>query len=1001
MRALNKRLSILTELEHLALYAFPDFNNIQRKQFFNFTHNEIHMIFSRSSLEKQIYCALQVGYFKAKQLFFSFQWEDIPDEDINFLLKRYFKHTIIQKIKISKHECYAQRSLILKLFNYKKWSKQTLNITIEKLSKITKQDINSGFILNELIVFLRNEKIIRPNHTTLQSIISTAINNEYRRLDNIIMRSLTKNEIQQLLVLLEEEDNLSNLTAIKQDSKDFKYKIILNELDKLNTLKPLYKKANKIILKLETSKQNIKYYADLAIFYTVYELRRLRKSLTLLYLICYIWTRYQQLNDNILDAFTHFVNKFYDKAKEYAKEKSLESTTQYQDQLPLVGDILNLFLEDHEEQTKFLAIKDRAFKIIEKDSLAKTIMQLKQQEGELFYRWQFIALNFLAISKNVYPLFKELEFTSINNDSNWSNIITALQKKITTSADIPTEHYMLELIPKRLRPYLTQDNFSKINEKNFEFWCYLKIIYNLKGELYLKDSIRNNHLNKELISLRRDKVKIERLDLPPLFSIDIRDHLKEKLIDLDNAWKMFNAKLIQDDLVHLKFNFITKQLEWSKPKNSDKKLEERTYSQFPTKDIVEIIRFVDKETNFLSYFTSLQSKYTKGQVEKDTLIACLLSKALNYGDLKISEASDISYHSIDYTSKQYIRVATLTKASDVVSNRISELEAFPYYCFEMNVLYGAVDGQKYELANTTLNARYSKKHKGKGVVAYTLLCNHIPLQTQVIGNHEHESYFVFDILQSNGTIIQPTAISGDMHSINKANFAILSWFGYEFTPRFANIHTQIKHLYGTKKSYSYKKYLVKPVGQLNKNVIIDGWYNLKRVMATLAMKETTQSNIIRKLCTYIHLDQTRRALFEYDKLLRSIYTLKYLTNLDLQKVVNSSQNRLESYHNLRAAIAKVGGRKELRGKTDIEIEESNLCGRLLANVIIYYNSAIISALFKVTENKLSKDRERIIRKLKKISPVAWQHINLMGQYNFTNKDGHTINIQELIKGFKL
>jgi TnpA family transposase len=97
-------------------------------------------------------------------------------------------------------------------------------------------------------------------------------------------------------------------------------------------------------------------------------------------------------------------------------------------------------------------------------------------------------------------------------------------------------------------------------------------------------------------------------------------------------------------------------------------------------------------------------------------------------------------------------------------------------------------------------------------------------------------------------------------------------------------------------------------------------------MATLAMKETTQSNIIRKLCTYTHLDKTRKALFEYDKLLRSIYTLKYLTNLDLQKVVHSSQNRLEAYHQLRAAIAKVGGRKELKGRNDIDIEESNLCG---------------------------------------------------------------------------
>ena len=34
----------------------------------------------------------------------------------------------------------------------------------------------------------------------------------------------------------------------------------------------------------------------------------------------------------------------------------------------------------------------------------------------------------------------------------------------------------------------------------------------------------------------------------------------------------------------------------------------------------------------------------------------------------------------------------------------------------------------------------------------------------------------------------------------------------------------------------------------------------------------------------------------------------------------------------------------MTGKTDIDIQISNQCGRLIANVIIYYNSAILSRL---------------------------------------------------------
>jgi hypothetical protein len=62
--------------------------------------------------------------------------------------------------------------------------------------------------------------------------------------------------------------------------------------------------------------------------------------------------------------------------------------------------------------------------------------------------------------------------------------------------------------------------------------------------------------------------------------------------------------------------------------------------------------------------------------------------------------------------------------------------------------------------------------------------------------------------------------------------------------------------------------------------------------------------------------------------------LRYLRDPQLQRNVHRSQNRIESYHQLRSAIAQVGGKKEITGKTDIEIEISNQCARLIANAII-------------------------------------------------------------------
>ena len=71
----------------------------------------------------------------------------------------------------------------------------------------------------------------------------------------------------------------------------------------------------------------------------------------------------------------------------------------------------------------------------------------------------------------------------------------------------------------------------------------------------------------------------------------------------------------------------------------------------------------------------------------------------------------------------------------------------------------------------------------------------MPLESELIGANEHESHYVFDICYHNTSDIVPTAITGDMHSVNKANFAILHWFGLKFAPRFTSLQAQLPHLY--------------------------------------------------------------------------------------------------------------------------------------------------------------------------------------------------------------
>ena len=61
---------------------------------------------------------------------------------------------------------------------------------------------------------------------------------------------------------------------------------------------------------------------------------------------------------------------------------------------------------------------------------------------------------------------------------------------------------------------------------------------------------------------------------------------------------------------------------------------------------------------------------------------------------------------------------------------------------------------------------------------------------------------------------------------------------------------------------------------------------------------------------------------------------------------------------------------------------SNQCTRLIANVVIAYNSVLLS---KLLERYQATDNQKALQLLQKISPVAWRHIHLLGRYMFRDR----------------
>ena len=126
----NKLLTVLSDAEQEALYGLPDFDDAQRLEYLALTETELALASSRSGLHAQVYCVLQIGYFKAKHAFFRFDWNEVED-DCAFVLSRYFHGEAFERKPITKHELYTQRERIAGLFGYPSWTADLLPSSVK------------------------------------------------------------------------------------------------------------------------------------------------------------------------------------------------------------------------------------------------------------------------------------------------------------------------------------------------------------------------------------------------------------------------------------------------------------------------------------------------------------------------------------------------------------------------------------------------------------------------------------------------------------------------------------------------------------------------------------------------------------------------------------------------------------------------------------------------------------------------------------------------------
>ncbi len=266
---------------------------------------------------------MQLDYFKAKQQFFKFTFEDVRDDVEHILSNFHIENPSNLSGVISRNYIDQQKGDILKLFDYQDWStkyREQIEVYICELLKFYPKNHSA---LRQLLDYLNNKQIIIPSYRTLQDMFTAAFSAEEKRLNQITL-SMPSFIQEQLSSLINRADGISQLNVLCADQKDFQYTATKAEVDKAQEIFDLYEFAKSFIPTLRLSKNAVRYYADLTEQYAASRLRQLSKPQQWLHVICFVYHRYQQIMNNLITSFMYHTRTLMEAGKTYSGVAMME-----------------------------------------------------------------------------------------------------------------------------------------------------------------------------------------------------------------------------------------------------------------------------------------------------------------------------------------------------------------------------------------------------------------------------------------------------------------------------------------------------------------------------------------------------------------------------------------------------------------------------------------------------------------------------------------------------
>jgi TnpA family transposase len=1028
-------LNILSVNEIKLFDSPPEFNSHQR--IINFAPAkwaENIMNDMRSDENKLIFCIL-LGYFKFSKKFYTpvkFHKKDIIYVSSKFNLK-------IDNEKIINFKRYTLTryyEIILKNLGIRPFTKTIKNQMFIEAKELVKKMYKPKNIFISMLEPLILKNIEVPNYNIFAEIITAAFNDYEKELLLIADKKLTlidKALLDNLLKIDEKYYSDNNDVMSEKDSKVKRYKI--TRLKKINySTKPNKIKeniANMIIFKnlfyclsgtikdLNLSNETIKYYAYWTSKTDVFSINRKEESKIYLALICFLIHQYFTLQDTLIDSLLNSVNTIINSAIKDDKEKYFVNRKEREMKTLEIIDIaeksfnftkyikkitFDPVLGDHEKIEKIklvLEMEEKSYLKIENNfKIIKTETKKKRVKSEYY---QILEEKYRKLQNRVSNIIKNISF---NENSLNKNLIKAIKYFKSRNGDV-NHDAPIEFLEDELKDEII-DNEGKFRPKLYKMFLFENIAEAINtGSLSLLNSYRFRDVNSYMIDetfLKENKDElIEKAGLQDF--VDVKKVLANLVETTKNQYKKTNKNILLGHNHHIEFragnNYV---LNTPKVEKEESNSVSGLFENHKNISLLEVLSVINENISFTDSLEHPTVKYMKERPLASSFIAAIIGYGCNIGNGRMAKISkNIKESELETISDWYLSLENIQTANNKILALMNKLDLPNILKKDKKITHTSSDGQKFGVGVDSHLAHYSYKYLGLGkvVTAYTFIDDrHFLFHSTVISSTDREAAYVIDGLMNND-VVKSDIHSTDTHGYTEAIFGATHGFGFSYAPRIKNFRDQKLYCFTAeeKKEYEKKGYKILPNAQnyINLKLIEDNWEEVLRFLISINLKYTDASQIFKRLSSYGKKHKLYRALQEFGKIIKTIFLLRYIDELELRQMIEKQLNKVENSNKFAKAVF-FGNNQEFQYGSKEEQDKADSCKRLIENSIICWNYLYLSHLISKTNGENNK--KGILKVIKNGSVVVWQHINLYGEYDFSEnnlKDSVGFNINEILE----